>query len=568
MRIKKIFSLVAASILAINILSPTKVLADGSAIMQVIANMDDWRDADEITYNVEYIERDKPYKMDIIKENEKAADYSLSDYGNWKYIGWTASSGLTDTLYDFDKPVTEDLQLKALYKQSINPEIAVLLRGTLLFTKPLGTFVKYDTSPKSASSTPINLFFNENDIKFTDDILKSLNSEILDYATNTLHYHNPQVKYITHLDDTAYKDISWYSDAKCTEKIKSITNEKLYTKLVITLTCEHQYQTTITKQPTCTQKGTKVFTCDCGNEYTKEITPLGHIEDAPVIENKVEPTYDSEGSYDEVIYCARTDNGCNNSEISRIHKTIDKLTPEPHTHSYKLTDSKEATCVAKGYEKFECECGDEYYTYSDALNHIEGKAVIENKVEAKVGIKGSYDEVIYCDRCHEELKREHKTISALSMPKPEPEPESPAEPEPEPLIEEEIEKNIATVAVVSTVATVSGGSTGAFFFIFWWRRRKIKGTVSGNTIANLRVTLTGKDNLETLTNEYGEFEFKNIKSDNLFLTIYDENEAVVFSTEIYTKGKNNDDTFEVVDNHAHNYELNKSGKTYTIDIEK
>ena len=48
----------------------------------------------------------------------------------------------------------------------------------------------------------------------------------------------------------------------------------------------------------------------------------------------------------------------------------------------------------------------------------------------------------------------------------------------------------------------------------------------------------------------------------------DENEAVVFSTEIYTKGKNNDDTFEVVDNHAHNYERNKSGKTYTIDIEK
>ena len=40
-------------------------------------------------------------------------------------------------------------------------------------------------------------------------------------------------------------------------------------------------------------------------------------------------------------------------------------------------------------------------------------AVIENKVEATCETAGSYDEVVYCGVCGEELSRESKTIAAL-----------------------------------------------------------------------------------------------------------------------------------------------------------
>lgn len=39
---------------------------------------------------------------------------------------------------------------------------------------------------------------------------------------------------------------------------------------------QHSYTETITKQPTCTEKGLKTFTCSCGDSYTEEIPALGH----------------------------------------------------------------------------------------------------------------------------------------------------------------------------------------------------------------------------------------------------------------------------------------------------
>ncbi len=45
-------------------------------------------------------------------------------------------------------------------------------------------------------------------------------------------------------------------------------------------------------------------------------------------------------------------------------------------------------------------------------SHIEGESVIENKVEATCTEDGSYDIVVYCDECEEELSRETVTVSA------------------------------------------------------------------------------------------------------------------------------------------------------------
>ena len=49
-----------------------------------------------------------------------------------------------------------------------------------------------------------------------------------------------------------------------------------------------------------------------------------------------------------------------------------------------------------------------------ALGHTPGEAVVENRVEAICTKEGSYDEVVYCSVCGEELSREAKTIEKIA----------------------------------------------------------------------------------------------------------------------------------------------------------
>lgn len=54
----------------------------------------------------------------------------------------------------------------------------------------------------------------------------------------------------------------------------------------------HSYTVKITKQPTCTEKGDKTYTCDCGESYTEEVSALGHKE---VVDKAVAPTCTKSG---------------------------------------------------------------------------------------------------------------------------------------------------------------------------------------------------------------------------------------------------------------------------------
>ena len=61
------------------------------------------------------------------------------------------------------------------------------------------------------------------------------------------------------------------------------------------------------------------------------------------------------------------------------------------------------------------------YLYNQAANnyfhvHTPGTAVRENEVASSCSAEGSYDEVIYCTECHEELSRETKTIDRHAHP--------------------------------------------------------------------------------------------------------------------------------------------------------
>ena len=60
-----------------------------------------------------------------------------------------------------------------------------------------------------------------------------------------------------------------------------------------TIKHEHNFTETVKKEPTCTEVGSKVFTCSCGEEYEQAIPPLGHPETE--WRNKKEATVDEEG---------------------------------------------------------------------------------------------------------------------------------------------------------------------------------------------------------------------------------------------------------------------------------
>ena len=134
-----------------------------------------------------------------------------------------------------------------------------------------------------------------------------------------------------------------------------------------------------------------------------------HTPGEAVRENEVPATCKSEGSYDLVVYCT----SCH-AEISREHKTIDKLA---HTPGQEVQENVVPTsCKAEGsYDlvvyctECQAELSREHKTI-DKLAHTPGEPVQENVVPASCTAEGSYDLVVYCTECGAEISREHKTI--------------------------------------------------------------------------------------------------------------------------------------------------------------
>ena len=84
----------------------------------------------------------------------------------------------------------------------------------------------------------------------------------------------------------------------------------------------------------------------------------------------------------------------------------------------------EPTCTAEGsYDSVVyCErCNEEISRETvsvDALGHNPGEPVEENRVEPTATTEGGYDTVVYCTRCNAELSREHTVLPATGLPEP------------------------------------------------------------------------------------------------------------------------------------------------------
>ncbi len=152
-------------------------------------------------------------------------------------------------------------------------------------------------------------------------------------------------------------------------------------------------------RPTCDTDGSYVYYCDvCGKVAEIDVVPaLGHEFGEWVVLK--DATCTEEGVLE------RECSVCGDFE----YETIEVI-----GHNYEASYVIEPDCDDEGYTVYECtECGDSYEAdFTDALGHTAGEAVVENRVEPDCETDGSYDSVVYCTVCGEEISREEVVIEA------------------------------------------------------------------------------------------------------------------------------------------------------------
>ena len=211
------------------------------------------------------------------------------------------------------------------------------------------------------------------------------------------------------------------------------------------------------QEPTCTQDGSREYWVDSGyyftdpeaeNEITEDeilLPALGHTSGEEVRIDEIAATCTKDGSYDSVFYCTVCDTElsretvilpafghdwgswevttpatCENAGIeTRVcandskHKETREIAAKGHRWgSWKLT--KPASCEEPGIETRVC-ANDENHTETRtiaATGHTPTDAVVENLKSATCTESGSYDSVVYCETCGEELYRDTVVTAA------------------------------------------------------------------------------------------------------------------------------------------------------------
>ena len=172
---------------------------------------------------------------------------------------------------------------------------------------------------------------------------------------------------------------------------------------------------TVTTPATCAEEGEETRVCarDKSHIETRPIAKLTtHTPGEPTKENEVAATCGTDGSYDLVTKC---------TVCGQVLSTEKVTVPATGNHTLKHVDAVPSNCTEEGTKEYwQCEVCKKMFSDADAKNeitgaekvaalgHTPGEVVIENEVAATCGTDGSYDEVIYCTVCNQEIDR--KTI--------------------------------------------------------------------------------------------------------------------------------------------------------------
>ncbi|MCD8365883.1 MAG: glycosyl hydrolase 53 family protein [Clostridiales bacterium] len=304
--------------------------------------------------------------------------------------------------------------------------------GTGWATKWASDYISYSMENSEGTSFDNQALFDDNGralaaLKFYVDYVKGVenlqeHTYVLDEdastaATCTTDGENVYVcsvcgdSYTETVAATGHKtEIQNAKDATCTEdgytgdEVCTVCSETITSGEVIPATGHTWDDGKVTAAATCTNEGVMTYSCTvCGDNKTEVISATGHAKGEAVKENNVDATCTEEGSYDKVVYCTVCD-----AEITRDTITVPAT---GHNHEAVVTAP---TCTKKGYTTYTCSaCGDSYTAdETDATGHTAGEAVAENNIAATCTETGSYDSVVYCTVCNEELSRETVMVPA------------------------------------------------------------------------------------------------------------------------------------------------------------
>ena len=195
----------------------------------------------------------------------------------------------------------------------------------------------------------------------------------------------------------------------------------------------------VTTPATCTTAGVKTYTCAvCSATKTEPVPATGHTYNQTKVEDKYlvsAATCTAKAVYYKSCVCGATSTA-----------TFEHGEKNPNNHTGKLGDwqtntdehwkvysccqaqsdkaahawddgavTTPATCTADGEKTYTCTvCSATKKETIPATGHTPGAAVCENKVAATCTTAGSYDEVVYCTACGNEVSRTQKTIDKLA----------------------------------------------------------------------------------------------------------------------------------------------------------
>lgn len=176
--------------------------------------------------------------------------------------------------------------------------------------------------------------------------------------------------------------VGWYTDEDYTKRVEKLTinnttdNMILYAKWSDSHT--HSWDSgVVTKQPTCTEAGTKTYTCtSCGKTKTTEIAATGHQHTE--IRNKKEATCKAEG-YTGDTYCTDCETKVSSGQaIPKIDHTWD---------NGKVTTK--ATCEHTGVRTYTCSvCGETKEEETPKTDHTYDDGTVTKKPTCiETGIK-------------------------------------------------------------------------------------------------------------------------------------------------------------------------------------
>ena len=189
----------------------------------------------------------------------------------------------------------------------------------------------------------------------------------------------------------------------------------------------HDLKATARVEPTCTSTGTEAYwTCQrdgCGKQFSDAegkneieepvvIKALGHDLKATA---RVEPTCTESGT--EAYWTCQRD-GCSKlfSDAEGKNEIEAPVVIPAKGHTEVVDPAVPVTCTETGLtEGKHCSACDNVLVKQEvvpAKGHTPGTAVRENEKPATCTRSGSYDEVVYCSVCGEELSRESKQIPA------------------------------------------------------------------------------------------------------------------------------------------------------------